>query len=62
MTPAEWLKRLNAAWNEAWAPPFAHRYGSRIDAAFRQAPELSDSDVEAAIEADHWRRLQGPDL
>lgn len=62
MKPAEWLKAVNDAWNASWAPPFAHRFGTRIDAAFRQAPELSDSDVEAAIEADHWRLLQGPEL
>ena len=66
----EWLDGLNAAWRlspidglwERVPPmPFGDRHCGRIDAAFRQAADLSDADVEATIEAAAWRRSVGND-
>lgn len=55
------LDRLNAAWVASFAPmPFSDRPCGRLDAAFRQAPELSDEDVEAALEIEEWTRRIGP--
>lgn len=56
------LDRLNAAWVASFAPlPFSDRPCGRLDAAFRQAPELSDEDVEATLEHEAWQRSVGND-
>ena len=60
----EWLAGLNAAWRlspidglwERVPPlPFGDRHCGRIDAAFRQAADLSPEDIEALIHADNLR-------
>ena len=55
------LDRLNAAWVASFAPmPFSDRPCGRLDAAYRQKPDLSPEDVEATIEIEAWTRRIGP--
>ena len=62
--PDQFLDDLNAAWRlspidglwERVTPlPFGERPCGRIDAAFRQAADLSPNDIEALIHADNLR-------
>jgi len=62
--PDQFLDDLNAAWRlspidglwERVPPlPFGDRFCGRIDAAFRQAADLSPNDIEALIHADNLR-------
>lgn len=66
--PDPWLDGLNDAWRlspidglwERVPPlPFGDRPCGRIDAAFRQASDLSDADVEATLEHESWLRSIG---
>lgn len=63
--PDPWLDGLNDAWRlspidglwERVPPlPFGDRECGRIDAAFRQAPDLTPDEIEALIHADDMRR------
>lgn len=55
------LDRLNAAWVASFAPlPFSDRPCGRLDAAYRQKPDLSPEDVEATLEIEAWTRRIGP--
>jgi len=56
------LDRLNAAWVASFAPmPFSDRPCGRLDAAYRQKPDLSPEDIEASLEAAAWQRSVGND-
>lgn len=64
-----WLDDLNAAWRlspidglwERVPPlPFSDRPCGRLDAAYRQKPDLSEEDVEATLEIEAWTRRIGP--
>ena len=55
------LDRLNAAWVASFAPmPFSDRPCGRLDAAYRQKPDLSPEDVERTLEIEAWTKRIGP--
>lgn len=59
----EWLDALNAAvfGQHPNLYPFANRPCGRLDAEYRQKPDLSPEDIEASLEAAAWRRSVGND-
>ncbi len=64
----DFLDALNAAWRisvidglwERVPPlPFSDRPCGRLDAAYRQAPDLTVADIEASLEHAAWLRSIG---
>lgn len=58
---ASWrLSPVDGLWERVPPLPFGDRQCGRIDAAFRQAADLSDEDVERTLEIEAWTRRIGP--